>query len=106
MRYLLDSNTCIGYLNDRIPLVVHNLQQRIPLDVAWARIGPRAIQGNLDPALLATAPRSVLKSEVKRLLAQAGGRPGHIFNLGHGILPMTPESSVRAVADWVHEFSA
>lgn len=79
---------------------------RIPLDAAWARIGPRAIQGNLDPALLATASRAVLKGEVKRILAQAGGKPGHIFNLGHGILPMTPESSVRAVADWVHELSA
>ncbi|MBI3507627.1 MAG: uroporphyrinogen decarboxylase [Proteobacteria bacterium] len=77
---------------------------RIPLDAAWKRIGPRAIQGNLDPALLVSAPRSALKKEVRRILKEAGGRPGHIFNLGHGILPSTPVDNVRAVADWVHEY--
>ena len=79
---------------------------RIPLSAAWPRIGPRAIQGNLDPVLLASAPRAALKAEIKRILGEAGGKPGHIFNLGHGILPMTPTGTVRAVADWVHEFSA
>lgn len=78
---------------------------RAPLDAAWSRIGPRAIQGNLDPALLVAGPRAALKAQVKRVLAEAGGRPGHIFNIGHGILPMTPVDNVRAVADWVHELS-
>jgi uroporphyrinogen decarboxylase len=54
---------------------------------------------------LVTGPRAALKASVKRVLAEAGGRPGHIFNLGHGILPMTPVDNVAAVADWVHEFS-
>jgi uroporphyrinogen decarboxylase len=78
---------------------------RAPLDAAWSRIGQRAIQGNLDPTLLVSSPRAALKASVKRVLAEAGGRPGHIFNLGHGILPMTPVDNVAAVADWVHEFS-
>ena len=75
---------------------------RIDLSHAWKRIGARAIQGNLDPALL-MAPRKALRSAVSQILAQAEGRRGFVFNLGHGIMPQTPPDSVRAVVDWVHE---
>ena len=76
---------------------------RIPLDAAWQRIGPRrAIQGNLDPTLL-LAPRAVLEARVRDVLARAGGRPGHIFNLGHGVLPETPVEALQAVVEVVHE---
>jgi uroporphyrinogen decarboxylase len=75
---------------------------RIPLDVAWERIGPgRAIQGNLDPVAL-LAPRPELEKRVRDVLERAGGRPGHIFNLGHGVLPETPVEAVQAVVEWVH----
>jgi uroporphyrinogen decarboxylase len=75
---------------------------RIPLDVAWQRIGPgRAIQGNLDPAAL-LAPRAALEARVREVLARAGGRPGHIFNLGHGVLPETPVEALQAVVELVH----
>jgi uroporphyrinogen decarboxylase len=75
---------------------------RVPLDVAWERIGPdRAIQGNLDPAAL-LAPRGLLEQRVRDVLMRAGGRPGHIFNLGHGVLPETPVEAVQAVVEWVH----
>ena len=76
---------------------------RIPLDAAWERIGhDRAIQGNLDPTLL-LGPRERLLSGARDVLARAAGRPGHIFNLGHGILPMTPVENVQALARFVHE---
>lgn len=79
---------------------------RIPLDEAWDRIGhDRGIQGNLDPTLL-LGPRERLLTGVRDILARAGNRPGHIFNLGHGILPMTPVENVEAVARYVHEHSA
>lgn len=74
---------------------------RVDLSEAFRRVGPRAVQGNLDPALL-FAPRPALKNAVTRILAQARGRRGFVFNLGHGILPGTPVESVRAVAEWVH----
>ncbi len=76
---------------------------RIPLGRAWQEVGfAPAIQGNLDPAAL-FAPSSELRERVDAVLRQAAGRPGHIFNLGHGILPGTPVESVRAVVEWVHE---
>ena len=79
---------------------------RIPLDQAWDRIGPdRAIQGNLDPTLL-LGPRERLVAGARDVLARAARRPGHIFNLGHGILPMTPVDNVQALARYVHEHSA
>lgn len=77
---------------------------RIPLDQAWNRIGTdRAIQGNLDPILL-FAPEEELRKRVREILDQAAGRPGHIFNLGHGILPQTPRESVEIVIDEVHSY--
>ena len=75
---------------------------RTPLDQAWKRIGhDRAVQGNLDPLLLC-APREVAEQRARAVIAEAGGRPGHIFNLGHGIIPETPVDNVKAVIDAVH----
>jgi uroporphyrinogen decarboxylase len=76
---------------------------RTPLDEAWDRIGhDRGIQGNLDPTLL-LGPMDRLLAGVDDVLERAGGRPGHVFNLGHGILPPTPLESVQAVARYVHQ---
>ncbi|MGH7700158.1 MAG: uroporphyrinogen decarboxylase [Gemmatimonadales bacterium] len=75
---------------------------RVELDRAWARIGDgRAIQGNLDPAAL-LAPGPALDGRVRDVLARAGRRPGHVFNLGHGVLPETPVEAVRRVVELVH----
>ncbi len=85
---------------------VMGLDWRIPLDVAWGWLGSEwAVQGNLDPVAL-LAPREELKEKVLEILRRVQGRPGHIFNLGHGILPNTPVENVQAVVDWVHELSA
>ncbi|MDW8059745.1 MAG: uroporphyrinogen decarboxylase [Thermomicrobium sp.] len=78
---------------------------RIDLGRAWQAIGDRAIQGNLDPAWL-LAPREELRKAVREILARAGGRPGHIFNLGHGILPETEPDAVAVLIDEVHAWSA
>ena len=79
---------------------------RLPLDAAWDQVGfDRAIMGNLDPVLL-QAPWETLKSGSEDVLNRAGGRPGHIFNLGHGILPETPTDNVRRLVDFVHERTA
>ncbi len=79
---------------------------RVSLADAWRRLGQDvAIQGNLDPVAL-FAPLAELEGHVAEILAQADGRPGHIFNLGHGILPQTPVEHVAALVDMVHEFSA
>ena len=76
---------------------------RTPLDEAWRRLGPNvAVQGNLDPILL-DAPRKFLCERVDDILRRAGGRDGHIFNLGHGILPETSPESVKYVVELVHE---
>ncbi len=78
---------------------------RIRLDDAWRAIGhDRAIQGNLDPAAL-LADRPELRRRAKEVLDQAAGRVGHIFNLGHGILPQTPVDNAVALVDIVHELS-
>ena len=77
---------------------------RVPIAKAWQEVNFRpAIQGNLDPVAL-FAPADVLRERVEAILKQVGGRPGHIFNLGHGILPGTPVENVLAVVRWVHEF--
>ena len=78
---------------------------RIDLADAWAQLGEVTVQGNLDPAAL-LAPWPQLREQVDHVLAQAGGRLGHIFNLGHGILPQTPPDNVRRLVDYVHERSA
>ena len=79
---------------------------RVPLNDGWRILGEDvAVQGNLDPAAL-FAPMPELKRRAELVLRGAAGRPGHIFNLGHGILPNTPVDHVRAVVDFVHEYSA
>ncbi len=75
---------------------------RIPLDEAWARIGAdRAVQGNLDPTLL-LGPTSRLLEQAQDVVSRVAGRTGHIFNLGHGILPSTPVEHVQLLAQFVH----
>jgi uroporphyrinogen decarboxylase len=79
---------------------------RVDLDDAWARIGyERGIQGNLDPTML-LAPWETIQEGMRDVLRRAEQRPGHIFNLGHGILPETPVETVRRLADYVHEQTA
>jgi len=81
---------------------VIGLDWRLPLDEGWRRVGEGvAVQGNLDPTLL-FAPRERLLARVDEVLERAAGRPGHVFNLGHGILPGTPVENVRAVVEHVH----
>jgi len=76
---------------------------RIHLDEAWMRIGhDRGIQGNLDPTLL-LGPLDRIFAATDDVLARASGRAGHIFNLGHGILPTTPLEHVQALARYVHQ---
>ncbi len=78
---------------------------RIPLDEGWERIGAdRAVQGNLDPTLL-LGPVDRMLQQTDQVLARAAGRPGHIFNLGHGILPSTPVEHVQMLAQYVHSAS-
>jgi len=78
---------------------------RVRLEDAWAAIGhDRAIQGNLDPAVLLTDPHQI-RLAAGEILRQAAGRPGHIFNLGHGGLPGVPPENVVALVDAVHELS-
>ena len=84
---------------------VIGLDWRVRLDEAWARLGDVAVQGNFDSIALFTNPE-VVRQKARRVLEQAGGRPGHIFNLGHGILPETPVENVVALVEAVHELSA
>jgi uroporphyrinogen decarboxylase len=84
---------------------VIGLDWRTPIEEGWKRVGAdRAVQGNLDPTVL-LAPQAIAKQHAKRVLDAASNRPGHIFNLGHGILPETPVDTVKAVVDYVHEAS-
>lgn len=84
---------------------VIGLDWRIPLDEGWRAVGGAgAVQGNLDPVLL-FAEWPELKGRAERILRRAGGRPGHIFNLGHGIFPETPVENVKALAKFVQEYS-
>ncbi len=79
---------------------------RVKLDAAWESLGPDVgIQGNLDPAALLASPKEI-RRRVEDILGQANGRPGHIFNLGHGVLPETPVDHVIAMVNAVHELSA
>ena len=78
---------------------------RIPIDTAWQRIGfDRGVQGNLDPTLLLGPPRRMF-SQTDDILERIAGREGHIFNLGHGILPSTPVEHVQMLAQYVHRVS-
>jgi uroporphyrinogen decarboxylase len=76
---------------------------RIPIDVAWQRVGgDRGIQGNLDPAAL-LGPREAWRLAAEDVLHRAGDRPGHVFNLGHGVLPETRQDELRALVELVHD---
>ncbi len=101
-------STGTGGILDQIGALGSNVVSvdwRVNLDSAWETIGDdKAIQGNLDPVML-FAEWDVLRPAVDDILVQAAGRPGHIFNLGHGILPGTPVDTVRRLADYVHEKS-
>ncbi|MBN2369485.1 MAG: uroporphyrinogen decarboxylase [Vicinamibacteria bacterium] len=78
---------------------------RLPIDDAWGRLGPaHAVQGNLDPTLL-LGSASRLLSRADDVLGRVAGRSGHVFNLGHGVLPGTPPDNVRLLVDHVHERS-
>ena len=84
---------------------VIGIDWRIPIDEAWAMVGyDRAVQGNLDPVTL-FGPISEIERRVTDILRRAAGRPGHIFNLGHGILQNTPVENVSATIDLVHKLS-
>ena len=97
-----DSSTLLTSMKETGADVI-GLDWRIPLGEGWKRLGNDvAVQGNLDPVVL-FADWEQLKAGARRILDQAGGRPGHIFNLGHGILPETPVENVRALAEYVQE---
>jgi uroporphyrinogen decarboxylase len=84
---------------------VIGLDWRVPLDEGWRRVGHDVgVMGNLDPVAL-FARSDQLRAQARKILEQAGGRPGHIFNLGHGILPQTPVEHVVALVEAVHEMS-
>jgi uroporphyrinogen decarboxylase len=85
---------------------VIGLDWRVPLDLGWDQVGhDRGVQGNLDPAVL-LGPSDRVEREAERVLALAAGRPGHIFNLGHGVLPGTQPEALTRLAAYVHERSA
>jgi uroporphyrinogen decarboxylase len=85
---------------------VIGLDWRTPLEEGWKRVGSdRAVQGNMDPTVL-LGPRALAEKHAKRVLDAAAGRPGHIFNLGHGILQETPVDNVQAIVEYVHRTSA
>lgn len=100
-----DSSTLLRSMQETGADVI-GLDWRIPLDEGWEALGNRgAVQGNLDPVTL-FAKQEEIRSRVADILRRAGGRPGHIFNLGHGILPETPVDNVKALLEMVHELSA
>ena len=80
------------------------LDWRTPLAATWERLGMPAVQGNMDPMALC-ADRATVAEHARRVLAEARGRAGHIFNLGHGIVPETPVDNVKFLVDFVHEAS-
>ncbi len=82
------------------------LDWRVPLDQGWIAVGPdRAVQGNLDPAVL-LAPWERIESSALDILDRAAGRPGHVFNLGHGVLPSTDPANLTRLVELVHERTA
>jgi len=96
--YLEDAAACGGD--------VVGLDWQLPLDEAWRRVGhERPVQGNLDPASL-LAPWRELRVRIDDVLDRAGGRPGHVFNVGHGLVPQTPVDNVRRLVEHVHERAA
>jgi uroporphyrinogen decarboxylase len=97
-------------MSGMLPLLKHTradvigVDWRVQLDDAWAQLGPGvAVQGNLDPMVL-FAPWPEIERRARDILDRAAGRPGHIFNLGHGILTETPVENVARLAEFVHEY--
>jgi uroporphyrinogen decarboxylase len=85
---------------------VIGLDWRVPIERGWELVGPdRGVQGNLDPALL-LGPWERIEAATLRILEAVGGRPGHVFNLGHGVLPDTDPAMLRRLVDFVHERTA
>ncbi len=100
-----DSATLLPAMSETGAEVI-GLDWRVPLDEGWRTVGHNfAVQGNLDPVTL-FASWSEVKQRAEHILRLADKRPGHIFNLGHGILPLTPVDNVKKLADFVHEFSS
>ena len=119
------SRTALGYVPDGVPRIhfgvgtgellgamseagvdVMGVDFRVPLPVAAGRVGPEfALQGNLDPAALFAGPAAV-ERRVEQVLADAQGLPGHVFNLGHGVLPTTDPEVLTAVVEQVHTATA
>jgi uroporphyrinogen decarboxylase len=94
---LLESITSTG------PDIV-SLDWRVPLEAGWRRVGhERGIQGNLDPAVL-LGPAELVRERTRDILRRAAGRPGHIFNLGHGVMPSTPLENLQLLVETVHEW--
>jgi uroporphyrinogen decarboxylase len=82
------------------------LDWRVPLDAGWLAVGPeRAVQGNLDPAIL-LGPWERTEAAALDVLERAAGRPGHVFNLGHGVLPATNPDDLGRLVELVHERTA
>lgn len=101
----VDTATLLPHMRETGADVI-GLDWRIPLDVGRKAVGPQcAVQGNLDPIAL-FAPEALLRARVEEVLRQAGGLPGHIFNVGHGIVPGTPVENVQQVVRWVREICA
>jgi uroporphyrinogen decarboxylase len=100
------SNSTLLELMKRAGGNVIGVDWRVNIGEAWARLGyDVAIQGNLDPVIL-FGPVDLIEKNIKKILDSIGDRPGHIFNLGHGILPTTPPDHVAALIDMVHEYSS
>ncbi len=100
-----DSSTLLPSMQETGADVI-GLDWRIPLDTGWQSLGYKgAVQGNLDPVLL-FADWKEIKSRAEDILRQAAGRPGHIFNLGHGILQETPVENVKSLCAYIREHSA
>jgi uroporphyrinogen decarboxylase len=84
---------------------VIGLDWRVPLDEGWARVGEgKGVQGNLDPTVL-YAPHDLIRERVQQILTRANGRPGHVFNLGHGVNPSTPIDSISVVLDTLRSWN-
>src|SRR6185437_11517122 len=100
-----DTTTLLSSMKETGADVI-GLDWRVPLDEGWKLVGNSgAVQGNLDPVVLFADWKEV-KQRAEDVLNRAAGRPGHIFNLGHGILPETPVENVKALAQFVREHSA
>jgi len=100
------SNSTLLELMKRAGGDVIGVDWRVNIAEAWARLGyDVAIQGNLDPVIL-LSPVDLIEKKVKKILDSVGGRSGHIFNLGHGILPNTPPDHVAALIEAVHQYSS